>query len=292
MKKAHFTHKEKYISRVIEIESLVSMFEANYDGTYYFPGEFHPFWELVYVMSGVVCVSGDEKVYTLRAGDIIFHKPMEFHRLWSADGKEFHVFITAFRARGPLTGTFENSAFRLTKNRKAEIERLRSFVCRHFPSRDENYHTAMFREWNERRGEIQLVFNMLERFLLSVCAVSEIEVKSTDSSGVSELYRQIISKLNENVYGQITLEELAAQCSFSTAQLKRVFALYSDIGIHKYFLKLKIAMSIRLLGKGMPISEISRALSFCNQNYFSAAFKRETGYSPTEYKRTVLGIKS
>lgn len=291
MKKAHFTHSEKYISKVIEIESLVSIFEANYDGAYYFPGEFHPFWELVYVMKGEVCVSGDEKVYTLRAGEMIFHKPMEFHRLWSANGKEFHVFITAFRAGGPLTGAFENLALSLSKWQKSEIERLRSFVRRHFPNKNGNYHTAIFREWNERRSEVQLVFNMLERFLLSVSGGSEIEVKSTDSSGVSELYRQIISKLNENVYGQITLRELAEQCNFSTAQLKRAFSVYSDIGIHKYFLKLKIAMSIRLLGKGMPISEISRTLSFSNQNYFSAVFRRETGLPPTEYKRTVLGIK-
>lgn len=291
MKKAHLTHREKYIGKVIEIDSLISMFEANYEGAYYFPGEFHPFWELVYVMNGEVCVSGDEKVYTLKAGDIIFHKPMEFHRLWSANGEKFHVFITAFRADGPLTGAIENLALSLSKEQKAEIERLRSFIRRHFPDKNGNYHIAMFREWNERRSEIQLVSNMLERLLLSVSGGSEIEVKSTDSSGVSGLYRQIISKLNENVYGQITLRELAEQCNFSTAQLKRAFAVYSDIGIHKYFLKLKIAMSIRLLGKGMSISEISRTLSFSNQNYFSAVFKRETGLSPTEYKRTVLGIK-
>lgn len=292
MKKAPNIHEEKYINKMIEIESVVSVFDADYNGPYYFPGEFHPFWEMVYVTDGEVNVSGDERVYRLHKGDIVFHKPMEFHRLWSAEDGDIHAFIMAFRAKGPLTSSFENFAFSLTEEQARQMKKLILFVRRYFYDENGKYHTAMFRDWNKRQYEIQTAFNMLEIFLLSAVSASKIEEKSTDNSGVSEIYRNIINKLNENIYGRLTLKALAQQCNFSVSQIKRVFSKYSDIGIHKYFLKLKIAMSIRMLGKNMPINEISRTLSFSNQNYFSSVFKRETGLSPIEYKKRVLNINN
>lgn len=281
---------EKNIKKAIEIESLVSLFDAHYRGSFNFPGEFHPFWELVYVKDGLVNVSGDEKIYLLQKGDIIFHKPMEFHRIWSADGNDIRVFISAFRAGGTAISKLEELATPLTTKQTEIIEKLTEFTKKHFPEEHGQFHQTMFEHWSDESESIQTVINLMEILLLSVSKQGSIAMRTTDKSGVSEIYREIISKLNENVYGQITLSQLAEQCSFSVSQIKRVFAKYSDIGIHKYFIKLKIAMSIRMLGKGMSISKISDSLSFSNQNYFSSAFKRETGLSPSEYKKRILGI--
>ena len=42
-------------------------------------------------------------------------------------------------------------------------------------------------------------------------------------------------------------------------------------------------MSIQLLNEGYTVTYISEKLGFLNQGYFSYVFKRETGFSPTEY---------
>lgn len=292
MKKAHIVHDEKYIYKAIEIESMISFFIADYKNPYYFAGEFHPFWELVYVLDGEINVAGDEKVYTLHKGDIIFHKPMEFHRLWTEQDKDIHALITAFRARGPIMHSFENLALSLPQYLKNEIEKIICYCKQKFDCNDKQYHRKMFESWHSRQDEIQIFINMMEIFLLAVAQCGEnIGFKSTVDTGISEVYRNIVSKLNENVFKNITLSELAEQCNFSTSQIKRVFSQYSDIGIHKYFLKLKIAEAIRMLGKGMTLDEISKALAFSSQNYFSWAFKRETGLSPSAYKQNILNIK-
>ena len=68
---------------LIEITRLNSFYHFHFATGYVFPGERHPFWELVYVLSGQVDVGADERVYALNAGDLIFHQPDEYHSIWA-----------------------------------------------------------------------------------------------------------------------------------------------------------------------------------------------------------------
>ena len=73
-------YKPYKINQLINITEMYSFFERQFGKDYSFPGESHNFWECMYVEDGSVCVSGDERVYSLKSGEIIFHKPMEFHK--------------------------------------------------------------------------------------------------------------------------------------------------------------------------------------------------------------------
>lgn len=271
----------KYFEKIIQIERFKTCFEANYKGPYNFTGEFHPFWEMVYVTDGSVNVSGDERIYTLSRGDIIFHRPMEFHRIWSKGRQDIHAIIISFQASGSLLANLEGRAMTLDTSCRQQIDELILHFKTRFPDESNNFARAM-RE-SDNHGQVQVALNLLENFLISLPTDSMTPIKR-EKENVSETYRQILTELNANIYSWITIDELAERCNFSPAQIKRVFARYSDIGIHKYFLKLKIAAAIKMLGDGKDISEISRVLSFSSQNYFSGVFKRETGYSPTAYR--------
>ena len=62
------------IREQIRITDMYSLFQAHFHRGYAFPGETHNFWECLYVMNGEACVSGNERVYNLSDGSIIFHK--------------------------------------------------------------------------------------------------------------------------------------------------------------------------------------------------------------------------
>ena len=66
--------------RLIKINSVITAFNAERQKGFYFSGEMHNFWELVYVVSGRVMATSEEKVFSLSEGQLIFHKPMEFHQ--------------------------------------------------------------------------------------------------------------------------------------------------------------------------------------------------------------------
>lgn len=276
-----------YFEKILKIERFKTLFEGNYKSPYNFTGEFHPFWEAVYVTEGEVNVSGDERVYTLSRGDIIFHKPMEFHRLWSRKNKDIHVIIISFQATGSLLSQFEGRVLSLDDSSLLLMEQFIAFLKESFDDKTGNFAKAMRKGGQAAAGKIQIAINLFENFMISLPNHTLAPTKR-EKENVSETYRQILTELSANVCGWITIPELANKCNFSPAQIKRVFAKYSDIGIHKYFIKLKVAEAIKMLGDGKDIAEISRALSFSGQNYFSCVFKRETGYSPTAYREKLL----
>ena len=63
---------------------------------YFYNGESHDFWEAVFILKGKAGITAGETVYTLTEGQMIFHPPGEFHRLWN-DGDEFlRIAIVSF----------------------------------------------------------------------------------------------------------------------------------------------------------------------------------------------------
>lgn len=272
---------ERIVNKTIEIESLVSFFVSVHEKPFYFPGEFHPFWELVYVIDGELNVSGNERIYRLKKGDIAFHKPMEFHKIWSAEGKPIHALITAFRASGTLMSVFEETVICLNDESIRAFNQLINYVETRYEREDKQYQNALY-ETSEQ--EFQIFINRMENTLLSLEG-TRFAAAEKEARAENDTYRKILIELNASVYENITVEELARRCRFSVSQIKRVFAQNSDIGIHKYLLKLKVSTATRLMSKGYAVCEISRMLGFSNQNYFSTVFKRETGLAPTEFAR-------
>jgi len=273
------------VSPALRIHTLNNCFLTSFRAPYYFPGEFHPFWEMVYVTEGSLYAASEEKVYIMQKGDIIFHKPMEFHRLWSTTNCDIHALIVGFSAKGDGLKTLEDGAFILTDEQQNEMNRMIDFLKIHFSGR-KHFLDDMEENYFEKSGEVQIFVNEFENFLLSLTYKrSPLTEKELAVDEGSELYRMTVEELSRNVEGWITTEELAIRLCCSPSQLKRTFAKFSNIGIHKYLLKLKTAAAGKMLRQGLSSSEIAVKLGFSNQNYFSTVFKRETGVSPSRYLR-------
>lgn len=274
----------------LQITALNNCLTCNLHHPYYFGGEFHPFWEMVYAIDGTFRVAGNEKVYTMKKGDVIFHKPMEFHRLWSVDGQDIRAYIIGFCATGDLLSQLEGGAFVLSESQQAQLERVMTFAAQQFPplkkaAMADHLHT-MKAQRTQKPVQIQIYTELLQLFLLSLAdETTPLAVKDLSDSENSRLFRSIVRLLTEHLQDWVTTEDLARQLHYSPTRIKRTFARYSDIGIHKYLLKLKIAEAIRLLQRGKPCGEVSAFLGFANQNYFSTVFKRETGHAPSLYSQ-------
>lgn len=107
------------IKEQIRITDMYSLFVVHYDCGYAFPGESHNFWECVYIIKGEACISGNERVYNLAQGSIIFHKPLELHK-FIVNGKDgADMLIFSFTAEGPLTAYLEEKVFMLSDFQKS-----------------------------------------------------------------------------------------------------------------------------------------------------------------------------
>ena len=268
----------------IQIKSFVSAFEATYRGGFDFKGENHNFWEFVYVIDGIISVTADDRVHTLKTGDIIFHKPMEFHKLKTINEKNATLLIMSFYLEGDSVEYFENAVFSLGNDTQEKVEQIVTFLRKNKPEESKNNY--LFRLKNDP-VLIQETANYTELFLISLLS-SDVKTKGVTTRSAL-VYKKIINVMKENVENNLTIDELAELCGMSTSNLKKVYSMYSVFSIHKYFVKLKIARAIEMLEEGYNVTEISDILGFNNQNYFSIVFKRETSMSPLHYRKNILG---
>jgi len=274
------------IQPVFRVQTLNTCNIFGKNKPYFFRGEFHPFWEMVYVLDGQLAAAGDNRIYYLQKGSAVFYKPMEFHRVWSLDDASCSALAVGFRAEGSGIQTLEAGAFALSGEQQTLLSGLVAYLKQYFPNPPGKTNVNMIRNGADHPERIQNFVNHFELFLLSLLDQQPlIPAQESSEDRDIRLYSRIVEVLNANLTSWVTLDDLAHMLGYGKSHIKHVFSKFSDIGIHKYLLKLKIAAAIRMLESGMTSGEISRQLAFSNQNYFSSVFKRETGLSPTEFKR-------
>jgi len=267
---------------LLSITGIYSFFKAKHTSDFYFEGECHSPWEMVYIIEGSAGITADDKIYTLSKGDIIFHKPMEFHKIWSADGTSPRVLICSF----DLDGSFSHmlsGVYHLEDNAENIMDSLLKFLYTEFkknPSDNINFYEL----FNKNEIALQIVLNYLELILLYLSRSDNQEQKFFHNEKM-RLYTKIVEVLEEHLYDKITISEIAEICNVSPATIKNCFMEYAGCGVHKYFLNIKIRTAIEMLKNGMTVNEVSDTLQFANPNYFSYVFKRETGICASSYKK-------
>ena len=295
----------------IQLPAFYSLFEVHYDRGYEFPGESHNFWECLYVKEGEVCVSGDERVYDLGRGSIIFHKPLELHKFIVTGERGADLFIFSFSAEGPLTGWLSENVFALTQFQQVLLWKLYALARQSAGTGGDTGSGGAARAGHNTRtggaagsgGGVrtsgkaggyyrylepfdrlpaysQTVASFLELFMLSLAETGSVSSVSSDPEAI--LFSRAVNYLNSNIHRQPSVPETARFCGVSESGLKRLFDKYAGISVHKYLLKLKIKAAVQLLESGQTVSRTAQELGFNTQSYFSRAFKRETGLSPSQ----------
>lgn len=273
------------VKEQIHITDMYSLFRIHYTSGFAFPGEAHNFWECVYVIEGSICVSADERVYNLEDGDIIFHKPLEFHKFIVNSDKGADLLIFSFTADGPLTSWLRDKVFRLSDYQQALITSLITFMETKSAAEPIGQPEHHFLSAFDRIPYYsQMVITYLNHLLLSLA--DESIIASVSSAPDAVTFSKAISYLNSNLHRQPSVSEIARFSNISETGLKRIFEKFAGISVHRYLLKLKIKAAMELLQDGENVSNVAERIGFGSQSYFSKAFKRETGVSPSDFKTT------
>lgn len=283
-KRGIFVYKPYKVKRSFQITEFYTTFEYKCDGTYSFSGESHDFWELLIVLDGKIHVSADEFVYSLSKNQVKFHKPMEFHNLRADPDFNSHYLVITFATTGNFMYQFVDKVFNLTE---PQIEIL-SLLLEMYRSEDPDIYdpdiTFFVEKLTENPGKFHRFTNILENFLIML-SENNVVMSNLVYNDETLLYKKAVNVLEDYIYSNISVEDLAKICSVSAAHLKRVFSKYAGIGVHEYFLKLKILHAKILLADGLAVTDVAEKLAFSSQNYFSVVFKRKEGLSPLQYKK-------
>ena len=292
--KNYFQHK---LNNLISVSKIITIHYFEFDKNFCSQGESHNFWEIVYAEKESLLCTADDKQFILEQGEVLFHKPNEFHTL-AANGKNApNVFIFSFVCKSESMKFFEDKKFPLSPH-------LVKFICPileegrktfDIPYSDPNLKKLKLLPHPTLGGE-QLIKNYLEIFLINLLRdQTETAQGNTTFLPWKELSTKpiddVTAVLKENMYSALTIDEICSKTNYSKAYLFRIFKAKTGKTIMAYFIELKINQAKQLLRENeLSVREISEKLAFTTPDYFTKTFKRVTGLTPLSYKKRSAGL--
>jgi AraC family transcriptional regulator len=100
--------------------------------------------------------------------------------------------------------------------------------------------------------------------------------------------RRVLAYVEEHLTGDLTVAELASVACLSIFHFTRAFAAAMGMPPHRYVSERRLERAKATIAAGRAsLSEIALDCQFSSQSSFTRAFRRATGVTPAEYRRTL-----
>ncbi len=280
------------LSTEINVTHLSTAFHYHFDPKFSYDGEAHSGWEFVYVDQGCIKIQADDATYILKTGEMVCHKPMEFHNLEPYEGDATCI-IFCFECTDDCMQYFNNKILFINSRQKMYIHDIAVNAKQLYAPKDPldiSKDGGMDRASNAEIKHEQFIKNTIELLLLSLLSSENLtKQKRAESFEQQEqrltLTSEIIQHLKEHLDEPIRLVTLAEMYPYSLSSIKRIFKLETGHSIIDYLNHLRIKKAIDLLEHtSLQINDIAAKTGFADVYYFSNAFKKRTGKNPSAYR--------
>lgn len=139
---------------------------------------------------------------------------------------------------------------------------------------------------NGRPAEECLESGRLYHALL--CLLSMTDVRADASSGI----RRAMTYISEHFQEPLRLDTLARTACLSPCYFSRAFQRTTGMTPHQYVLETRLRSARYLLSSTQrSVKEIAADTGFADASSFCAFFRARTGYTPSAYRKSLLGIR-
>ena len=102
--------------------------------------------------------------------------------------------------------------------------------------------------------------------------------------------RRLLEYMDEHYSEPLSLGTLSQHFHFNPSYLSSYFSTHNAEGFSEYLNKVRIRKAAELLSAStLTISEISARVGYGDHSYFTKVFKKQTGSSPSQYRRDQYG---
>lgn len=288
---------KRYFKHVIEnllvIQKIVTLHYFTLPRDFCSHGEAHNFWEIVYADKHDIFYTVDGKRSLLREGEMLFHKPNEFH-VHSADGKnEPTVFIISFETRSDTMRFFENKKIPLRGELRGMVYSMLDVGRRTFDMSTSNADTKKMELLEKPAlGGMQSIRDYLELMLIGIMRTltenkqGENRLFLTKADFRGRIVDDIIKYMKENLDRNLTVNDICERVNYSRSYIFPEFRAATGKTLKQYYTRLKLDEARRLLRDTvLSASEIASILGYESANAFTKAFARHEGITISEYRR-------
>lgn len=260
----------------------------NYTG----PGQVYDAWELVYIDRSELLVVSGEQTFPMAAGELLIHAPGEYHALLGNGISAANVMTVIFPCKSPAMEAFRGRRLRPNTAQRALLKDLLKEIRNSFSNRlDDPLDHRLVRAEDSPIGSEQMIAMYLLELLLSLLRQIHRPQQVDKTLGSVPMLDGMVAYMAQNLSAKMSLELLAREFHVSPSYIKRLFAQYKQMGAMRFFTGLKIEQAKKLLReRETNVSQIAEDLGYDNSSYFCNQFKKHTGMSPTEYRKSVNAI--
>lgn len=284
------------LTRPIQVDRVVTVHYFEYSSSYYFEGERHDFWELLYVDKGEVDVVADGETRRLHRGEIIFHRPGEFHALRATGAVCPNLVVVSFFCPSPAMDFFVGRVTATGEVERALLGRIISEGESAFstPLGDPTT-TLLERRENPPFGAEQLLGAALEELLIRLTRRGEAprmeRASAIGSAAKDELFSRVERYLETHLAQPLTLAQVCADNYIGRSRLQQLFREQTGGGVMEHLGAMKISRAKHMIREGRGnFTEIANQLDYQSIYYFSRHFKKVSGMTPSEYAASVKAL--
>jgi AraC-like DNA-binding protein len=232
--------------------------------------------ELVYMLEGETVAYADSVQTVLHAGDVFLTFPNQIHFYKTYTTEKYFIFIIKPDLMPEFMDTFTMAipTSPVIKNAAAlphvdQLLRLLLEVC--VSTKEESGYSETL-----KRGCLLSLFSEL---------LSHMDIQHP-TFGDSGALRSIISFCTQNFSENLSLSLLEEKLHLNKYYISHLFSGKLGLRFNDYINSLRISEACKLLtNSSLSITDISEQVGFNTLRTFNRAFAKQTGFSPTEYRK-------
>lgn len=210
-------------------------------------------------------------------GDLVFYKPGDLRKAATFPDDLIKCFAVDFLYTCPI---YENNQWKFVKV-ELPFTYIKKIEDEHLFSKLLDLFSLLTRSALSSKSRSKVK----ERIIFSEILTLLFQYKEGHQYNYSSIRKvdKIINYMTENYFQNITLQQLSEYAQISSSYLGSIFKKVTGKSTIDYLIDIRINKSKSLLRDGFTVSETSKLVGFNDIFYFSRAFKKHEGMSPSEY---------
>lgn len=241
----------------------------------------HEHYELYFLLEGERVLFIDEKMFPIKSGSLVVVPPFSLHKTEGGPYRRINVNISenllSERHLEYLKRTAHKTGVRLEGESVALIYAL--------INKGAEIQKRAVR--NKKECLLSLAHAVIDMFALEKFPPLKTAGSGAFPAPVTPETLKILTYINENFSRRINLKVLCSEFYMSKVTLCKMFRDVMGCSVMKYVHGLRINKAKEMLiNTDKSVEEISDLCGFSSANYFGLTFKKETGMSPFNYKKS------
>ena len=290
-------YKSVVLEDSVTINRIISVHYFQYMSDFSFPGESHDFWELVCVDRGEIDALAGDRRLTLKKGNILFHKPNEFHNVLTNGKVSPSLVVIGFECHSPAIKSFEDQLMSVQDTEKELLAQIIVEARNTFSGRlDDPYQEELiFNSEPLTFGSVQLISHYLEQLMIHLYRryfSYSLPVRSSrflaEASSGNDTYNRIVRYMEEHLGERMTIDRICRDNLVGRSQLQKLFRDTKGCGVIEFFSMMKIDTAKQMIRDNqLNFTQIADRLGYNSIHYFSRQFKQITTMTPSEYATSI-----